>query len=109
MRHLSSEDDTCFSVDVTNDVISECMQGILQNPLDALLEKAKDTIQNMEVMAFFEKDTLLLPPMWKERKRGQHKFRASAASIKDSIASNTRRITFLMRSSQLLNYYLLGM
>lgn len=40
MRHSSSEDDTCFSVDVTNEVISECVKKILEeDPIDALLEK----------------------------------------------------------------------
>lgn len=60
MRHSSSEYDTCFSIDVTNDVISNCVQEILrEDPLDELLGQVEDLPQNVEVMAAFEKEPLL--------------------------------------------------
>lgn len=65
-----SKDDTCFSIDATNTLVSECAQEIQdEDLLSVLLRQRENPAQNMEVMTAFEKKPFLQPLMWKEIKK----------------------------------------
>lgn len=72
MRHSPIEDDTCFAIDSIDDVISNCVQEMLdEDLLNELLEEAEESAQNIDVMEIFEKEPLLQPPPCKQKPRSQ--------------------------------------
>lgn len=45
MKHSHYEDDTCFAIDIIDDVIYECVQEIFkEDPLNVLLEQTKELV-----------------------------------------------------------------
>lgn len=59
-----------------------------ENPLDALLEQAKDSAHNMKVLAVFEKEPLLQLPIWKEKKKSKQRFSVTTTCTEGSISSS---------------------
>lgn len=96
MRHSSSDDETCFLIDVTNDVIFEYAQEILEeDPLDTFLEQAEETAQGMEMMVVFENEPLLKPPMQKKKTKSQQHYSVITTFAQGSILSNFDQNQFL--------------